>query len=142
MELRNETNVNEQDIIKNQPLKKRKKSKAIAETEEDKVELESNKPKTNKKMGRPTKETLKNRPLKKPLKRLRRSNRSKSLSEMATKDLKKVELRSKNAKLDKKRKNEMEELPSKRPRRSVTLPENDSKVLEFNSNDAKIRWKH
>ena len=135
VESRKDTNVNEHDIIKNQPLKKLKKSKVIAETDESKLELKSNK--TNKKMGRPTKEILKNRPLKKPLKRLRRSNRSKSLSEMATKDLKKVELRSKNAKLDKKRKNKMVELPSKRPRRSVTLSENDSKVLELNSNDAK-----
>ena len=88
-------------------------------------------------MGRPTKEMLKNRPLKKPLKRLRRSNRSKSLSEMATKDPKKVELRSKNAKLDKKRKNKMEDLPSKRPRRSVTVSENNSEVLELNSNNGR-----
>ena len=140
MESRNETNVNEQDIIKNQPLKKRKKSKIISETDENKIELESNKPKTNKKMGRPTKEKLKSRTLKKPLKRLRRSNRSKSSSEMATKDLKKVELRSKNAKLDKKGKTKVEELPSKRPRRSVTistLSENDSKVLESKWNDSK-----
>ena len=137
VESKKETNVNEQDIITNQPLKKRKKSKTITETDENKLELESNKPKTKKKMGRPTKEILKSRPLKKPLKRLRRSNRSKSLTEMATKDLKKVELRSKNAKLNKKRKNKMEELPSKRPRRSVTLSENDSKVLELNSNDGR-----
>ena len=34
------------------------------------------------------------------------------------------------AKLDKKRKNKMEDLPPKRPRRSVMISENDSKVLD------------